>query len=183
MSDYKRFFVPGGTYFFTLVTAARRPVFQNEKAVRLLGSIMRAVLTAHPAETIAIVVLPDHLHAIWALPSGDCDYSMRWRNIKRDFTIAWLASGGHEPDSSSEKKRESRRGVWQRRFWEHTIRDEYDLEAHFDYVHYNPVKHGLVPAARDWPWSTFHRYVATGHYPPTWATAPDETRLKHGTGE
>jgi putative transposase len=183
MSDYKRYFVPGGTYFFTVVTAGRAPLFQDEQAARLLGGVMRRVLTTYPVKVVALVLLRDHLHALWALPSGDHDFATRWKRIKRDFTVAWLQAGGREPVSLKHSPSERRRGIWQRRYWEHAIRDENDLEAHFDYIHYNPVKHGLVRAARDWPWSTFHRYVTSGHYPPNWATAPDESRLAGAAGE
>jgi REP-associated tyrosine transposase len=97
---------------------------------------------------------------------GDCAYSERWRWIKREFTRDWLACGGTEQSRRVSGQR--RRGVWQRRFWEHTIRDETDLENHFDYIHYNPVKHGLVQRPCDWPWSSFHRWVRAGHYQPNW---------------
>jgi REP-associated tyrosine transposase len=183
MSDYRRYFVPGGTYFFTLVTAKRVPLFTSDRARRALGKVMRDCFAERPVNVIAQVLLPDHLHAIWALPSHDCDYSNRWRWIKREFTRAWLASGGAEQSRSRGNQTERRRGVWQRRFWEHTIRDESDLEAHFDTIHYNPVKHGLVRSPRDWPWSTFHRWVRAGHYKLTWAAAPDEKRLPGGAGE
>jgi len=116
-----------------------------------------------------MVLLPDHLHALWALPPGDYSYSERWRWIKREFTRAWLASGHAERSLPMSRLREGRRGVWQRRFWEHAIRDESDLEAHFDYIHFNPVKHGLVSSPGNWPASTFHRWVSLGHYPPDWA--------------
>jgi len=183
MSDYKRYFIPGATYFFTVVTAGRAPLFRDERAVHLLGDITRDVLATYPATVIAFVLLPDHLHTIWSLPSGDHDYAKRWRCIKRDFTIAWLDSGGNEPVARHYAPNQRRRGIWQRRYWEHTIRDEADLEAYFDYIHYNPIKHGLARCAGDWPWTTFHRYVRSGHYPPNWATAPDESRLKGNAGE
>lgn len=99
------------------------------------------------------------------MPAGDHGYSARWAWIKKEFTRAWLAAGGFETAQSPRGRRERRRGVWQRRFWEHTIRDELDLKAHFDYIHDNPVKHGLATAPRDWPWSSFHRWVRAGHYP------------------
>ncbi|MEX0978071.1 MAG: transposase [Pirellulales bacterium] len=183
MSDYRRLYVARGTYFFTVVTASRAPLFSQNRARRLLGTVMRNCFARRPVHVIAQVLLPEHLHAIWALPSGDNDYSTRWRWIKREFTRTWLAAGGDEQLPSEARRRERRRGVWQRRFWEHTIRDERDLEAHFDYIHYNPVKHGLVHSPRDWPWSTFHRWVRAGHYNLTWAAAPDEKRLPDGVGE
>jgi len=117
----------------------------------------------------AIVLLPDHLHAIWTLPLGDDNYSGRWSVIKRNFTSRFLASGGTDWQVSAGKQRENRRGIWQRRFWEHTIEDEEDFETHFDYIHYNPVKHGLVKCPSEWEPSSFHRWVTKGVYPPNWA--------------
>jgi len=169
MSDYRRYFVPGGTFFFTLVTERRATLFDSDRARMLLGSTIRRCFLRYPVEVVAIVLLPDHLHTLWTLPPGDSRYSLRWRWIKREFTRAWLALGGAEQARSAARLEERRRGVWQRRFWEHTIRDEADLEAHFDYIHYNPVKHGLARRPRDWPWSTFHRWVRAGHYPIDWA--------------
>jgi putative transposase len=183
MSNYRRLFVPGGTYSFTVVTANRAPLFSSARARRLLGQIMRECFARRPVQTIAQVLLPEHLHAIWALPPDDADYSVRWRWIKRELTRAWLARGGCEQSGNPGAQRERRRGIWQRRFWEHTIRDERDLEAHFDYIHYNPVKHGLARSPREWPWSTFHRWVRSGHYNAAWARAPDEKKLPGGAGE
>jgi putative transposase len=183
MSDYRRLFIPGGTYFFTVVTANRAPLFSDPRARRLLGVVMRDCFARRPVEVIAQVLLPEHLHAIWALPTRDADYSTRWRWIKREFTRTWLGAGGREQARNASRRRERGRGIWQRRFWEHTIRDEGDLEAHFDYIHYNPVKHGLVHSPRDWPWSTFHRWVRSGHYTVNWARGPDESNLPGGAGE
>jgi putative transposase len=168
MSDYRRYFVPGGTFFFTLVTERRSSLFANDTARKLLGSVMRRCFARYPVETVAIALLPDHLHAIWTLPSGDQAYSARWRWIKREFTREWLAGGGEETAIANPRRKERRRGVWQRRFWEHTIRDEDDLESHFGYIHFNPVKHGYVKSLREWPWSSFHRWVRDGHYHPDW---------------
>ncbi|HUT95782.1 MAG TPA: transposase, partial [Thermoguttaceae bacterium] len=113
-----------------------------------------------PFETIAACLLPDHLHMIWQLPPGDSDYSGRWKEIKSRFTERWLAGGGTELPVSESRRKRGERGVWQRRFWEHTIQDESDLEIRFDYVHYNPVKHGYVRRPWDWEHSTFRHYVA-----------------------
>ncbi len=168
MSDYRRYFVPGGTYFLTVVTARRAPLFAQAPARRLLGSVTRRCLARRPCEVVALVLLPDHFHCLWALPSGDDRYSERMRWIKREFTRTWLTLDGEEGPRSLSQTRERRRGIWQRRFWEHTIRDESDLEKHFDYIHYNPVKHGLVRRVRDWPWSSFHRWVRAGHYQINW---------------
>jgi len=129
---------------------------------------MRAVADELAFETIAIVLLPDHLQAIWSLPRNDHDYSARWKRIKDRFTKAWLKLGGSEDQVTASQQRRGHRGIWQRRFWEHTIRDEIDLENHADYIHYNPVKHGLVSRPRDWPYSTFHRFVKAGQYAIDW---------------
>jgi REP-associated tyrosine transposase len=162
MSDYRRYFVTGGTYFFTLVTERRAPLFNNPVARRLLGSVMRRCLLRYPLDVVAIVLLPDHLHALWSLPSGDSAYSLRWRWIKREFTREWLALGGAEQALRRSRQRERRRSIWQRRFWEHTIQDESDLEAHFDYIHYNPVKHRLVSRPRGLAMVEFSSLVSSG---------------------
>ncbi len=174
MPNYRRNFVPGGTYFFTVVTERRTSLFSNDRARTLLGNVMRRCFLRYPLDVVAIVLLPDHLHALWALPAGDDRYSMRWRWIKREFTRQWLTHGGAEQRRRPSRLRQRRRGLWQRRFWEHTIRDESDLEAHFDYIHYNPVKHQLVQRPRDWPWSSFHRWVRLGHYSIHWAAGANE---------
>ena len=168
MSEFRRWYQPGGTYFFTVVTYNRIPLFADNGARGLLGEIMRAVKEEEPYETLAIVLLPDHLHAIWQLPRGDHDFSRRWKRIKSDFTRAWRKQGGKEAKTTDSRQRRGNRGVWQTRFWEHLIRDENDLEAHFDYIHYNPVKHGYVKRLWDWEPSTFRKYVTSGHYDENW---------------
>ncbi len=171
MPEFRRWFVPGGTYFFTLVTANRAGLFWQERARRLLGEAMREARTRAPFTTVAIVLLPDHVHAIWTVPAGDADYPARWQAVKARFTSAWLASGGTEQKVTGGYQRQRRRGVWQPRFIEHTIRDEDDLRDHADYIHYNPVKHGYVARPRNWPWSSFHRYVRSGDYPEDWGAS------------
>jgi len=172
MPDYRRWHVPGGTFFFTLVTYERAPYLCRETARRLLRASIQRARERRPFEIRAIVLLPDHLHALWTLPPDDSDYSTRWSAIKGWFTRNWLRLGGWEGELSAGKQREQRRGVWQPRFIEHTIRDEDDFENHFDYIHYNPVKHGRADAPQDWPWSTFHRYVSLGVYPLDWGSGP-----------
>lgn len=170
MPDYRRSYVPGGTYFFTVVTHERRPIFQDPVAVGLLGDAMRHVREKHPFQTVAIVVLWDHLHCIWTLPPGDDGYSGRWRWIKKRFSQR-LAAMGEQGGCLTPSRRIRRELVyWQRRFWEHTIRDESDLEAFANYIHYNPVKHGYTARAADWPWSTFHNFVRAGDYDQGWGT-------------
>ncbi len=182
MSDYRRYFVAGGTYFFTVVTERRRPLFADARARRLLGSVFRRGLHRSPMRVLAIVLLPDHLHCLWALPPGDSDYSGRWRWLKGEFTRQWLTIGGKEQPHDT-PTRQRRRGVWQRRFWEHTIRDEADLERHANYIHYNPVKHGLVASPHEWPWSSFHRWVRAGHYTLDWGRTSAPEELTHLAGE
>jgi putative transposase len=171
MSDYRRWYVPGGTYFFTLVTEGRETIFRDRRAVALLGEVMRAVRLKYPFRTAAGVVLWDHLHCVWSLPADDCDYSGRWRRIKGAFTKRWLADGGSESVRSASRVRKGEHAVWQRRFWEHQIRDETDLERHVDCIHYNPVNHGYVARPADWPWSSYGRHVRLGQYPADWGAS------------
>lgn len=168
MPDYRRYYVPGGTYFFTVVAAQRAPLFASAEARELLGRIMREVRGRAPFDTVAIVLLPDHLHAIWTLPRDDAEYPDRWKAIKARFTAEWLRVGGSEQPVSRGYQRQRRRGVWQPRFIEHTIRDETDLLHHADYVHYNPVKHRHARRPWDWRWSSFRRYVESGDYARHW---------------
>jgi putative transposase len=170
MSDYRRWYVPGGTFFFTVVTQDRVPIFRDPRAVSLLGEVMRTVRAKYPFSTIAVVVLPDHIHCVWSLPAVDADYAGRWRWIKGAFTERWLPGGGTEASRTRSRMRKGEHGVWQRRFWEHHLQDELDLERHVDYIHYNPVKHGHAERPVDWPWSSFGRHVQLGQYPSDWGT-------------
>ena len=151
MVNYRRNRMPGGTYFFTVTLANRQSSLLIEH-VHLLGEAMREVRTRHPFETLAIVVLPEHLHTIWRLPEDDVDYSMRWRLIKALFTRKLISAGVWLPVRTKGERR-----VWARRFWEHTIRDDSDLQHHVDYVHFNPVKHGWVEHPEDGCHSSFRR--------------------------
>ncbi|MEM1061135.1 MAG: transposase [Planctomycetota bacterium] len=169
MPDYRRAHVPGGTFFFTVVTHGRRPLFRDPAAVERLREAIRVERIRRPFTIDAFVVLPDHLHAIWTLPHGDGDFSIRWSAIKAHFTRAHLAAGGSEGEPTAGELFGDRRAVWQPRFWEHTISDDTDFERHFDYVHYNPVRHGFVACPSEWPASTFPHWVARGVYPPDWA--------------
>lgn len=168
MSNYRRNYVPGGTYFFTVVTFRRRQFLTNELARNCLHDAIDKVRRKWPFDIVAIVLLPDHWHTVWTLPQGDSRYSLRLRQIKEAFTRRYLASGGRESRQSRSRIDHGLRGVWQKRFWEHTIDDEDDLKRCVDYVHWNPKKHGLVAAVRDWPWSSFHRFVAAGEYTLDW---------------
>ena len=126
----------------------------------------------------AIVLLPDHWHAIFTLPPGDDCFSKRMGWIKKEFTKVWIAAGGQETVQSDSKKSQKRRGVWQMRFWEHTIRNDDDFEAHVDYIHYNSVKHGYVSSPADWKWSSFHAWVGKGAYPSNWGTGESAFPMK-----
>jgi len=161
--DYRRMFCPGGTFFFTVVTEKRRPILIEN--IGRLRAAFRHIKVRRPFDIEAAVVLPDHLHMIWALPEGDTDYSTRWSLIKRYFS-AGLRAQATSPSQYTRREK----GIWQRRFWEHQIRDERDWRNHFDYIHFNPVKHGLVLQAGDWPYSSFQRYVRQGFYAADWGT-------------
>ena len=164
MTEYRRARVPGATWFFTVNLVERRGNGLLVERVDALRSAFRLVRERHPFQMDAVVILPDHLHCVWTLPDGDADYSVRWGLIKATFSRS-LAQG--ERRSASRVKR-GERGIWQRRFWEHCIRDEEDYTRHVDYIHWNPVKHGYVRRVSDWPHSSFHRYVAVGVYALDW---------------
>jgi len=163
MPNYRRSHVAGGTYFFTVALADRRSDLLVKEVALLRASVSRA-LALYPFTIDAWAVLPDHLHAVWTLPEGDADYSVRWTLIKRGFSNKLPKSESR----SASRIAKSERGIWQRRFWEHTVRDEADFARHVDYIHFNPVKHGLVSNAWDWPFSSFRRAVARGDYPADW---------------
>lgn len=163
---YRRINAPGGTFFFTQVTFERRRIFADEGAVEQLRQAFRYVMLRHPFTIEAAVVLPNHLHMIWRLPPSDSDYSSRWRLIKGHITYH-RKDGGDMPATES-RRLKGERAVWQRRFWEHLIRDERDWQRHVEYIHYNPVKHGLVQAPVEWKYSSFHNHVKQGLYPADW---------------
>lgn len=174
MSNYRRANTQGACYFFTVVTFRRQPILCDEAVRVALREAINSVREKKPFTIDAWVLLPDHLHCIWTLPEGDADFSSRWGLIKRQVSIQcrehyrradWL-------NVSKRKHREST--LWQRRFWEHQIRDESDFNRHVDYLHYNPVKHGYCQQVGDWPYSTFHRFVAEGVYPFNWAGVADK---------
>ncbi len=171
MPEYRRAYVKGGTYFFTVVTHQRLPLFRDEPATVLLMQCIETVRAEEPFAMDAYVVLPDHLHALWTLPAGDSDFSSRWRRIKARFSRSW--TGVTVQDFSESLRAKGERGIWQRRFWEHAIRDQTDLRRHSDYVHYNPVKHGLVRSPSEWRHSTFSQFVEKGFYQPDWGQSPD----------
>jgi putative transposase len=161
----------GRVYFFTAVTEGRRPILTTDPGRACLRAAIQAVRAKQPFDLMAIVLLPDHLHTLWQLPLGDTDYSGRWRWLKTHFTRQWLEKGGAEGPISRSRERKGEHAIWQRRFHEHTCRDDADLKRCLDYVHVNPLKHGLVARVIDWPWSSFHRYVGVGEYEPGWGSA------------
>lgn len=159
MPNYRRRTFGGGYYFFTVITCGRRPFLTCSPARNILRKAWRRVCEDRPFHTTAICLLPDHLHCIWRLPEGDSNYSTRWRLIKAMFSREWLSIAGDiilQSDSRASKKELP---VWQRRFWEHQIRDADDLERHCNYIHYNPAKHNYVKEAINWPWSSYRRFV------------------------
>src|SRR5688500_7283906 len=161
MVRYRHNLVPGGTYFFTVTLVDRTSLAM----VHHVGALRWRSYRAHerPFTIDAIVILPEHLHAIWTLPSGDSDFSGRWRRIKAHFTHRLVAAG-----VPVRRHRNGEYALWQRRFWEHTIRNETDFERHVDYVHFNPVKHKLVRRTSECPYSSFHLYVRRGLLPADW---------------
>jgi putative transposase len=176
MPGYVRAKIEGGTFFFTVTLADRSSNLLVQHIV-LLRSAYRSVRARFPFETIAICVLPDHLHAIWRLPEGDSDFPLRWNLIKGGFSRS-LPSIKSRSQSTIAKRE---KGIWQRRYWEHVIRDETDMARHVDYIHFNPVKHGLVTRVCDWPHSSFHRYVANNTLPADWGG--DMRDMKGSFGE
>ncbi len=164
MTEYRRFQQSGASWFFTVNLAERSGNRLLINRIDALRTAFNHVKHKHPFKIDAMVILPDHLHCIWTLPEGDSDFSGRWGLIKAHFSRQ--IEKGERVTTSRAKRGE--RGLWQRRFWEHLIRDERDFRQHVDYIHWNPVKHHWVRSVKDWPYSTFHRYVAAGIYPVNW---------------
>ena len=162
MVRYRRNFVPGGTFFFTVTLVDRNSRLLVDQ-VQMLRAAMRQTRSSQPFTIEAVVILPDHLHVIMTLPDADADYPSRWSLIKRRFTDGVIKSG-----TAVSRHANGEPALWQRRFWEHTIRDDEDFGRHVDYVHFNPVRHGLVARVCDWPHSSFHSYVRRGLLPQDW---------------
>jgi putative transposase len=169
MSDYRRLYVKGGVYFFTLVTHERRPLLCEEKALVRLKAAFRYSIKKYPFRINGLVILPDHIHSIWQLPEHDHDFSIRWNMIKRYFSIGMTGDTNHRREKN----------IWQKRFWEHLIRDEEDFQRCFDYIHYNPVKHGYVNRPSDWAFSTFKANVKKGFYDMDWGSSMEPDRIKN----
>ncbi|MBE9099620.1 REP-associated tyrosine transposase [Vacuolonema iberomarrocanum] len=181
MTAYRRPHIEGGTYFFTQVVYQRQPWLCTDMARSLLRAALTKVRCKYPFTVDAIALLPDHLHCIWTLPPNDADYATRWRLIKTYVT----KNGGHQlalqVNKSESRKKRKEGTLWQRRYWEHCIKDEVDFARHCDYIHYNPVRHGLCSHASEWKYSSFHRYVAEGFYKPDWGIADGtESQMNFG---
>jgi putative transposase len=170
MPNYHRARVPGATYFFTVALAERNTHLLVEN-IALLREAIRATRRDHPFRIDAMVILTDHLHAVWTLPEDDADFPTRWQLIKSRFSLAVPRCERIRPSRAAKGER----GIWQRRYREHLIRDDTDFRNHVEYCHFNPVKHGLVVRPGDWPYSSFHRDVRLGMYPPEWAANVSET--------
>lgn len=177
MPEYRRAKIAGGSFFFTVVTFNRLPILTGETARSILHSAWMDVRHRFPFQTDAVVLLPNHIHCIWTLPEDDANFSVRWKEIKRLFTKGYLDQIGPGAARNASHLKQGEAAVWQRRFWEHTLRDVDDLNRHLDYIHYNPVKHGLVNKAGDWPWSSFHRYVRMGLYDPGWGEEMEDRMM------
>ncbi len=168
MSRYRRGNTPGATWFFTVATYKRQRILCDEPVRVALRTAIAQTRANWPFVIDAWVLLPDHIHCIWTLPPDDADFATRWNLVKRRTSGAlkdsYFSDGLMNPSKSSRRELT----FWQRRFWEHQIRDERDYETHVDYIHYNPVKHGLVTRVKDWPYSTFHRHVQNDIYAADW---------------
>jgi len=174
MVNYRRNFIPGATYFFTVALEDRRRDTLT-KNILALRQAFRTTRSERPFQIDAIVVLPEHLHAIWTLPSSDSDFSGRWRRVKSLFTHHLRRAGESFDPRDGRGFR-----LWQRRFWEHTIRDLRDYARHVDYVHYNPVHHGYVKIAALWPYSSIHRFIRRGTITADWGATPDQEDGDYG---
>ncbi len=176
MTNYRRIYTPGASWFFTVNLLKRQNNPLLIENIKVLRSAFSEVKAKHPFRIDAVVILPDHLHCIWTLPEGDTNYSTRWNLLKGKFSRS-LAKG-EQLSNSRIKRRE--RGIWQRRFWEHMLRNEEDFNRHLDYIHWNPVKHGYVSNVMDWSHSSFHKYVKMGWYLENWGS---QVEFDFETGE
>lgn len=180
MSRYRRARVPGGTYFFTVVTERRQPILTHADVRQALREAIVLVRETLPFRIDGWVLLPDHLHAIWTLPEGDADFSTRWRLIKRHVTRTCGPAHACAGILTERRAMKHCGTLWQHRFWEHLIRDDRDFRHYLDYLHGNPLKHGLVERVADWPWSSFHRWARQGVYPADWAGVGSDGLVAEG---
>ena len=174
MVNYRRNRLKGGTYFFTVNLRKRKTKWLTIH-IELLREAFRKTIEKYPFYIDAIVILPDHIHTIWTLPEGDDNYPQRWRSIKSQFTRSLKTK-----ERKLSKNKRGEYAVWQHRYWEHTIKNNNDLQRHIDYIHYNPVKHKHVANVSDWQYSSFHQYVAKGKLPANWGSEYQETKDQHG---
>lgn len=183
MPQYRRSKTKGGAFFFTVCTLGRQPLLIQAGVRTALRAAIKLVRSKYPFSIDAWVLMPDHLHCIWTLPEDGANFGLRWALIKQQVTkrCAHIFHPEGGQSTSRIKRRES--GLWQRRFWEHQIRDETDLLNHMNYLHWNPVKHGHVRRVSDWPYSTFHRFVAAGIYPRDWGGNGADTLENGNYGE
>ncbi len=170
MVEYRRAKMAGGTYFFTVVTQGRKPILTSLLVRNALRQGIVQARNTMPFSIEAWVLMPDHIHCVWTLPEDDDGYASRWAIIKRAVSQAW----GHSDTRNHSQLVRGESGFWQRRYWEHLIRDDEDRQRHFDYIHWNPVKHGLVKRPLDWPYSTLQRYVREGVYSADWGVDPGD---------
>jgi putative transposase len=170
MPEYRRHRIPGGTYFITIVTYQRQPILTLPKSREILRCTWKTVQSRYPFSTDAICLLPDHIHTLITLPENDGDFPKRISEIKRIFSREFHLYNRNQVEKNLSRIKRRENTLWQRRYWDHIIRDEQDLNNHINYIHYNPVKHGLTTSVIDWPWSSFHRYVKAGIYEWDWGS-------------
>ena len=168
MSRYRRAQTAGAIYFFTLVSYRRQPILCDPPVRAALHNAIVSTRTKRPFSIDAWVLLPDHLHCIWTLPPDDADFSTRWSIIKRQVSVKCREAYRRSELITASKLKHRESTLWQRRYWEHQIRDDTDYMRHVDYIHYNPIKHKVCKSLAGWPYSTFHRYVEHGFYPSNW---------------
>lgn len=171
MPNYLRAKNPGGTFFLTFVSHDRRPFLTDDLAIDCIFNAYREIVRRRRFLLHAYCVLPDHIHVLVTLPRRDTDFPTRCRAFKSAFTRAYVRAGGKEGQRNVSRYRSGEAAVWQRRYWEHSIRNQHDFQRHFDYIHFNPVKHGLVREPEEWEWSTFRRYALRGWYEASWGKA------------
>ena len=180
MPNYRRANQAGGSYFFTVVSYRRQPIFCEPAFREALRVAVEQTRTRYPFEIDAWVLLPDHLHCLWTLPPDDADFATRWGQIKRQVSLRCGKQFRRDEWLTSSKRKHREATIWQRRYWEHQIRNERDLNQHIDYIHANPVKHGYASQVKDWPYSSFHRYVRAGILPIDWMGTIDHALMPFG---
>ena len=181
MPNYRRLYIPGSTVFLTWITYQRNPLFANLQNITLLRQAVSQTKHEFPFKITAAVILPDHIHFVWTLPATDSNYSKRVGRIKALFTKAFQTQNHPIASLTPSRLKHRERNIWHRRFWEHTIRSEQDLACCLDYVHYNPVKHGLVKCPVHWPYSSFCKWVSDGYYAFDWGCCDGAVGSAHPT--